>query len=108
MISLREHKLSRGSMRLLTALLTNHQSIQDLDLAATALSREWLTTLFELIKNGRVVLSSLNLQFNPSIGKSFADDLLALVKDYDVIIHDNWSAHTGARCSYRCLPASVS
>ena len=46
-LSLRERPLVKGAMRLLTGLLKNNRDVQELDLSATGLQREWALTLIE-------------------------------------------------------------
>ena len=76
-------------MRLLTGLLTNNRVLEDLDLAATNLEKEWLLTLCELLKDSRVKLQTLYLMFNPSIDLSTEKEAFTLVADseLDTVLH---------------------
>ena len=62
-LSLRERPVGCGAIRLLSGLLTNNRSLEELDLTATNLEPEWALMLLELIKGQRVRLTSIHMRY---------------------------------------------
>ena len=79
-LKLRERRLDKGAMRLLTGLLKNNTTVQELDLAATGLQASWTAELVELLKTN-ATLQLIQLQYNPHLDASSQASLLAIVAE---------------------------
>ena len=87
-LSLRERRLPRGAMRLLTGLLKNNTTVQKLDLAATGVEKAWAATLVGLLRLNPS-LRSVHLDHNPDLDASSQASLTAIIEEceLDVALH---------------------
>jgi len=91
-LSLREQPLDRGTMRLLTGLLKNNRDLQDLDLSATCMQREWAVSLIDTLASNPMFQSEskgdprVHLPFNPAIDESGQEALASIVKEKNMKI----------------------
>jgi hypothetical protein len=79
--SLKERAIDKGACRLLTGLLKNNTVVQEVDLSATHLQKEWVTALVEtLIAAPASKVAAVHLNFNPAIDLATQRALLAAVE----------------------------
>lgn len=80
LLSLRERPMGKALMALLTGLLRNNRDVQELDLAATCLQKEWALALLQKGLAANPVVTSVNMPYNPAIDEAGQRELLAAVE----------------------------
>ena len=66
-LNLRERYINKGTMHLLTGLLKNNREVQELDLGATSIQKDWAMTLLDTLAACSSTINSLHLPYNPLV-----------------------------------------
>ena len=87
-ISLRERPLDRRAIVLLAGLLTNNDTVQELDLGATGMQKRWSADLISSIDQN-TSLRAIHFPYNPLLDVKCQAELLASVEERNpgVVLH---------------------
>ena len=88
LLSLREQHLEYGAVRLLTGLLKNNRTLQDLDFAATGLKKAWAATLVGTL-TANTALRALHFDYNADLDPASQAELDATINkcNLDTTLH---------------------